>query len=274
MWVVHFGIKMSVSKNILEGLFCQGLESVAVIILLCILLGLFAVRLKILDRSGSIAASVIGLIVGLSTNIFWLALLIVFLALNYMVTRTRHEYKEEKGYFREKGGIRGIDNVLANGSIPTLLALLTPFIQNPLLPLLFVSALAGITADTFASEIGVLSDRVYLITTGKKVKPGTDGGISVLGEVFCVVGSAVISSLALIFIGFFPSAGSDPCYTFSLTPFNLFLPFIVGIAICHVDSLFGATLQRRKILSNSSVNLLSVFTVIVAVWFMFLLGLF
>ena len=51
-----------------------------------------------------------------------------------------------------------------------------------------IAALAEATADTVSSELGqALAGKTLLITTGRTVPPGTDGGMSVVGTV-CGVG--------------------------------------------------------------------------------------
>src|SRR3989475_12422882 len=64
---------------------------------------------------------------------------------------------------------------------------------------IFLSALAVAGADTLASEIGVLSRRTVLITTGQPVPPGTDGGVSPLGQL-CAIGAALYTSIVAWFV--------------------------------------------------------------------------
>jgi uncharacterized membrane protein len=39
---------------------------------------------------------------------------------------------------------------------------------------------------------------------------------------------------------------------------TLLLPMLIGFLGCHIDSVLGATLQRKKLISNDTVNFLSV----------------
>src|SRR5207249_4253431 len=96
-----------------------------------------------------------------------------------------------------KGGQRDIAQVAANGGMATLLALGYGLSSSCPLQLFFragyVGALATATADTWATELGVLSPLPpRLITSGKVVAPGTSGGITLLGT-----GTGTLGALAL-----------------------------------------------------------------------------
>ncbi len=96
-----------------------------------------------------------------------------------------------------KGGQRDIGQAAANGGIATLLALgygLTSSASlQQVLQAGYTGALATATADTWATELGVLSlQQPRLITTGKPVAPGTSGGITLLGTVAAALGALTL----------------------------------------------------------------------------------
>jgi uncharacterized protein (TIGR00297 family) len=100
-----------------------------------------------------------------------------------------------------KGGQRDIAQVGANGAVATLMAIghsLTPSSSlRQTLEAGYVGALATATADTWATELGVLSATApRLITTGKAALPGTSGGITPLGTAAAASGAF---SLGLVF---------------------------------------------------------------------------
>ncbi len=66
----------------------------------------------------------------------------------------------------------------------------------------FIGSIATATADTMASEVGVATTP-RLITNFKKVPPGTDGGVSVLGTFAGIVGAGLIG-LAAYILGIYP----------------------------------------------------------------------
>ena len=236
---------------------------------LCILLALFAYWRGILDGSGSIAAFTIGIVIGIFGNIYWLLTLISFLGVTFIVTKFGFSNKKSKGVAQGKHGERNARNVLANGMIPALIPILIPWFGWKVTGLLFIICISEAASDSFANEIGVLSDKTYLITNlRKRVKPGTHGGISVLGEFAGLVGAIIPATLGWILISEY-NENIIPIIDSSQMPMNaitLALPILLGFLGCHIDSLLGATLQRKKLISNDNVNFLSiVFTFIIAI---------
>ena len=97
----------------------------------------------------------------------------------------------------------------------------------------FTGALATANADTWATELGVLSaSKPRLITTGRPVAPGTSGGITPLGT--------AASSLGAYSLGFFFWAWQGFRKSLAPAPFDA---LISGMAGSFFDSLLGATLQ-------------------------------
>lgn len=134
---------------------------------------------------------------------------------------------------------RGWRNVLANGAVPAT----TAFFSNPVL---FLGAVSAITADKLAGEIGQLSKKPpILITSGKSVKTGTNGGITLLGEL-----ASIWSGLAIglvFFLLFQP---------FSLAR-ALSLGALSGFLGANFDSLLGALFENKGLLNKHQVNFLA-----------------
>jgi len=106
-----------------------------------------------------------------------------------------------------------------------------------------LAALVEATADTVSSEVGqVLGGRPRLLTTLRRVEPGTDGGVTILGTLAGVAAAAIVAGFGAWALGglkvFWISLGGGV--------FGLFF-----------DSLLGATLERRGWLNNDAVNFLS-----------------
>ena len=237
------------------------LLELSISITLCLLLAFFAYWRRILDASGSIASFIIGIVISIFGNIYWLITLICFLIVTFVVTKVDFSYKQEHGVAQGKHGERNAKNVLANGLIPAIIPIFRYWLGDPLAGVLFIICISEAASDSFANEIGVLSNKTYLITNlRKRVTPGTDGGISLQGELAGLAGAFIPAMLGWILISENNSNIIQVTNSsqMPMTPVTLLIPILIGFLGCHIDSLLGATLQRRKYISNDHVNFLSV----------------
>jgi len=167
---------------------------------ICMVFGLLSIQFKVLDIGGTLVAVIIGFILIFGGGFSWFGLLMVFLFFGIVVTHFRFGYKERRGLHERGNGKRQKHNVFANGVVPAALAVLTLSFSPDKLVVPFAVAIAVAASDTFASEIGVLSDDAYLITTFRQVKVGTNGGISWLGEGAALVGTGVIAVSSVLLL--------------------------------------------------------------------------
>ena len=234
----------------------------ASVIAICAVLAFITYEMKLLTIDGSAAAGITGVIIGL-IHPSWLILLFSFLLAGVAVTKYRFSYKESRGTQEGKKGERGYKNVLSTGLVPLFTALISINGMSMMKPgisgILFLTAVATAASDTLASEMGVLSDRTRLITTWKRVRPGTNGGVSLYGTLWALTGAMVTSVAGALFLWYF----SD---TVVIGMAALLLPGIMGFLGCMIDSVLGATLENRRIIGKGSVNFLSALIVTVAVW--------
>lgn len=236
------------------------MSSVVISTLLTGVLSALAYRRNVLTWDGSLTAFVVGMVIGIFGDVTWLFLLLFFLLSSFLATRYRFSAKSALGVQEGIRGERKSTNVLANGFALMVVAVGSLVLPNdlpkPAGGLIFLSALAVAGSDTLASEIGVLSPDTRLITTGERVPPGTDGGVSVLGQMCAlgaaaytsVVGWVVLSYLARAY-GWTQSMPSSPAY--------ILLPTAIGFLGCQIDSVLGATLERRGLLTKRTNNLVS-----------------
>ncbi|HYM40586.1 MAG TPA: DUF92 domain-containing protein [Thermoplasmata archaeon] len=243
---------------------------------MCGVLCYLAYAKDVLTLDGSVAAFAVGMVIGIFGDVTWLFLLLFFLLSSFLATRYKFALKEAMGVQEGVKGERRASNVLANGIAPMAAAILS-FVNPPWLPrtvsgVVFLSGLAVAGSDTLASEIGVLSPKAYLITSFKRVTPGTDGGVSVLGQM-CAVAAALYTAV----VGWFILGDVARMYGMSMTmpglPEVLLVPAVLGFVGCQIDSVIGATLERRGIVNKKTTNLLATSAgailayAILAVWF-------
>jgi uncharacterized protein (TIGR00297 family) len=220
-------------------------------------------------RAGAVAAA-FGSVIVVLAGYPYLALLILFVVGSVLATRYRIDEKRRKNVQEGTAGERGVWNVVAHSVIPAVIAVVVGWgssgIPSTTLALLYVSALAFGASDTFASEFGVLAGRATSILTGRPVEPGTNGGISALGEGFALVGAV---TTALLAFGVFALFGQP----FSSVPLLLVVVITAGFLGCQVDSVLGELLENRGLLTKHTTNLLSMlFSVGLAVALVVLLG--
>ena len=111
-------------------------------------------------------------------------------------------------------------------------------------PVLALAALAEAVADTSSSELGMaIPAKTVLITSGKPVPPGVDGGVSFVGTTAALISASVIA-LAGWIAGLISHRATAVVAT-------------AGFLGTLVDSLLGALLERRGWLNNDLVNFLS-----------------
>lgn len=244
----------------------MNLLEIGLILLICMILATVTYSRSMLDITGSLTAFIIGVLIGVMGGIFWIFILLIFLGSSFLATRYKFKYKKKIGLQEGKKGERSIKNVLANGLVPVFLAILYDssnylsfgefkLLGNEIVIFLFVTSIAAAAADTLASEMGILSKDVYLITTGKKVVPGTNGGISLRGEIWAFIGSIYTFFIASLVFGYFQNI----YLSFYWIPLGIFMGFVS----CQIDSILGATLERKEIIGKSTVNLLAISTTII-----------
>lgn len=215
-----------------------------------LLLGFLAYRAKIADISALLSAALLGLLIIVFSGLSWYLLLLTFFILGGGFTRYKYRYKESIGLAQEKGGIRSYENVFSNSTTALVLAIAYGVFpaQGQAILYAYLGTVATATGDTLASEIGTTAKgSPRLITNLKVASPGEDGAISWLGELAALFGSLLIGLLAY-------ALGVTDNFTLSVL-----LATAGGFLGTNVDSLLGATFQKKGLLSNSGVNFVATF---------------
>ncbi len=236
------------------------------------ILALVSYKARIVTKSGAAAAYMLGICIWLLASWTWFLLMLLFFFVTAQFTHYKYKIKRHHGAAQEKGGARDWIHILANGGLPlvfTIICFLFTSLSSPttaygasetgagLLPLpitsiffaAFLGALATATADTLATEIGLLNPSPPRLITKpwKVVSPGTSGGISLVGEFATVLGTLLIGGVAALLAAPFwiPFLGGSliPNLTQFAPITMLVVTAIGGITGATVDSLFGATIQ-------------------------------
>jgi Raf kinase inhibitor-like YbhB/YbcL family protein/uncharacterized protein (TIGR00297 family) len=167
-------------------------------------------------------------------------LLIAFFISSSLLSRLFSRSKKRLEEKFSKGHRRDAAQVLANGGIAGLCVLLWQVFPGTLWPwLAFAGALAAANADTWATELGVLSKTPpRSIRTGRVVEPGDSGGVSRMGLIAATGGSLLIAGLAVLP---WPGLPSEP--GLETSGLVTLLITLAGLGGSLVDSLLGATVQ-------------------------------
>lgn len=215
------------------------LLQIAAGLVLSAIIAWLAFRREALTQSGALGAILTGTAIFGFGGLGWGLLLITFFVSSSLLTRYKQAAKAQVADQFAKGGPRDLWQALANGGIAALIAVIYRVTGAAHLPLLFafVGAIAEANADTWATELGVLSRQTpRMITTRKPVAPGTSGGVTWDGLGSALAAAALIGGLATLFgwIARIP-----------LNAAVLLLPVgaLAGTIGALVDSLLGATLQ-------------------------------
>ncbi|MEP7381111.1 MAG: DUF92 domain-containing protein [Gemmatimonadota bacterium] len=199
---------------------------------LAIAWALAARRARVLSASGAWSAVAVGTVTFMA-GWSWMAVLLTFFVSSSLLSRWRRQTKERATLaVVEKGGERDAWQVLANGGIFALCALGTTLLPCSSWALAGLGALAGATADTWATEVGTaIGGMPRALLSGRPVPAGTSGAVTVAGTAAMLAGALFLGTTA-VFAGF----GKE-----------VLVPVAVGgVAGAVIDTLLGATMQERR----------------------------
>ena len=193
-----------------------------------------AFRRGTVSGSGAVAGMVVGAAIFLGGGLaYWLMLMLFFVS-SSVAGRVGSRRRPSFERMHERGNRRDFVQVAANGGVAAVAAVLLRLTGNPVFGLSAAGALAAATADTWASELGVLSRRrPRSIVTWRELEPGTSGGVSPLGSLAAAAGSLVIASF---FVLVETRVAAVPALAFV---------WGAGLAGMTLDSLLGATVQAQ-----------------------------
>ena len=196
-----------------------------------------------LTLPGAITGLAIGLLIYEGTGLPGFTMLCLFFIAGSWATSW---HKNEKN-INEASQPRTAWQVLANGGVAAVLAIIS-FIKPDISSLLLVmmaGSFASAMADTLSSELGMIyGKRFFNIITFKKDQRGLDGVVSIEGTLIGLAGSAAIAFVFWLYTGWS----------------NVVIIVLAGFLGNLIDSILGATLERKGIIGNNMVNLLNTLT--------------
>ena len=196
------------------------------------LIAILAYWRRSLSRSGGMGTVLIGTLTFGFGGWEWGVLLVFFFVSSSLLSHYKAREKRAVAEKFDKGHRRDMGQVLANGGLGALTAVCNTLFPSPLWFPTFIGIMATVTADTWATELGTLSNRPpRRITTGRIVEVGTSGGVSLLGTAVSFIGG--------LFIGLFAGLLTQK----QVVEFSL-IGGVGGLAGSLFDSLLGATVQQ------------------------------
>jgi uncharacterized protein (TIGR00297 family) len=213
-----------------------------VVLLILVTIMVICVRTKKLTIPAALLAGLIGCVVALGTGVTGFLSLIVFFGLGVWATSHRKDLKARitaEGVHPEG---RKASQVFANGGVAAIVSLIACFDREhlELYSIMVAGSLASALADTWSSELGMVYGRHFFnICTFRREPKGLDGVISLEGTLIGMAGAGIVGILY------------DP-----LTMGTLVV-LVAGTMGNIADSLLGATLERRHVIGNDTVNFLN-----------------
>jgi uncharacterized protein (TIGR00297 family) len=184
--------------------------------------------------------------------------LLILFVLTFAATRAGRKRKTERGLAESRKG-RSAAQVIANLGVAALCSSLwgdqaVRWIghnrRGPspdtywVLCIFILAALAEATADTVSSEIGqAFGGAPFMLTTLRRVPPGTDGAITFIGTLAGIACAAIIAATGSL--------------AMRMSGAQCIIAFGAGVAGLFFDSLLGATVERKGWLGNDLVNFFS-----------------
>lgn len=188
-----------------------------------------AFALRALSRSGALAATIIGGLTFGAGGTLPGALLLIFFVSSSALSKIASRRKAAASRGFEKGSRRDAGQVLANGGLAAGLSVAYGAGAGIEALAALAGALAAVTADTWATEVGVLAgERPWRLTDGRRVQPGTSGAVSRQGSLAAVAGAGLLAVVA-------GAAARSAALVGAV--------WVGGIVGALLDSLLGASVQ-------------------------------
>ena len=201
-----------------------------------VVLGLFisiiSYKLKLLTLNGAIATFFLAWIIFGFGQVKWTIPVLTFFIFSSLLTKLRNKNNPKIDSYFQKSDERDHVQVLANGGFPGILVLINQIHTSELFYIAYVSAIAAVCSDTWATEIGTLiNSKTFNIINFQQVEQGISGGVSLIGFIGAALGAILISVSASPWLN-------------NTSEFMMII-FISGFLGSTFDSVLGSTLQGK-----------------------------
>ncbi len=211
-----------------------------ILLFLAFAVSCLAKYLKSVSWSGYISMIIISYSLILLNETKYLLLLFLMFLSSSILTKWKKNYKEQilKTKVQHQGP-RTAMQAFCNLGPSCILMICYMIFKNEAFLIASCSSIASSNADSWASEIGVLSKKnPILITNFKPISPGLSGGISIIGSIGGVLGAFFIALMCLIL------EVEKSWITVGL----------LGSIGMFIDSFLGATLQEKFVDNLNNVS--------------------
>lgn len=221
----------------------------------------WGLKRKSINKTGALFGLLVAFIFTLASYAF-LVDLIVFFVTSSKATKYKQRFKNKIDESFKEGSQRNWIQGLCNCGMAAQLAVFYLFDsgsgERPVdfstdfgsswLSLGIMGSLACANADTWASELGTVLSKQdpFLITNGKRVPKGVNGGVSWAGLFLSFVGGAVVG-IGHFLVLYFCSIPPTSLPQWKIIP----IAGIAGLVGSIIDSLLGATLQYSGVNKKS-----------------------
>ncbi|MBE0687590.1 MAG: DUF92 domain-containing protein, partial [Anaerolineaceae bacterium] len=169
--------------------------------ILAVLIAFSSFKIGFLSKSGAIAACLLGTVVFGLGGFAWAVVLMGFFISSSVLSKLFKRRKADLEEKFSKGSKRDAWQVWANGGIAGIFVILHAIFPDYIWPwLAFCGTMAAVNADTWATELGVLSKKSPInLVTGQSMEAGASGGVTTLGTFAAFFASLFIAILAILF---------------------------------------------------------------------------
>jgi uncharacterized protein (TIGR00297 family) len=229
--------------------------SYIIAVLILALSAILSVASKKLTPIAGVCAFFVGVCIYIGAGPGGLTALAAFFVMSTWATAHKKEQKaklEAKPQHQER---RKAGQVFANGGVAAVLGITSILLPQhyTVIALMVVSAISAATADTLASELGIVyGSNAFNILSFKRETKGLDGVISIEGTLLGMAGSLIIACIYCAFAGFGLMA--------------LIIIVVAGTLGNLIDSVLGALLERKHVIGNNMVNTLNTLSGAIVGW--------